>query len=81
MVGGEAALGRQAVGAEDRAWEQKRQQYKAFFASVPGADGLSEEEKTQYIADIAQKELGLSANEIKRMQALDRIESAESSVQ
>lgn len=81
MVGEEAAQRLQAVDAEEKAWEQKRQQYKALLTDVPGTDGLSEDEKSQYIADVAQKELGLSANEIKRMQALDRIESAESSVQ
>lgn len=78
MVGEEAAQRLQAVDAEEKAWEQKRQQYKALLTDAPGTDGLSEDEKSQYIADVAQKELGLSANEIKRMQALDRIESAES---
>lgn len=78
LVGEEAAQRLQAVDAEEKAWEQKRRQYKALLTDVPGTDGLSEEERSQYIADVAQKELGLSANEIKRMQALDRIESAES---
>ena len=77
-AGAEAAQRLQAVDAEEKAWEQKRQQYKALLTDAPGTDGLSEDEKSQYIADVAQKELGLSANEIKRMQALDRIESAES---
>ncbi|HVL01224.1 MAG TPA: lipase secretion chaperone [Dongiaceae bacterium] len=76
-VGEEAASRLQTMDAEDRAWEQKRQQYKSLLSSTPGADGLSDEEKSQYVADLAQKELGLSVNEVKRMQALDRIESAE----
>lgn len=77
MVGEAAALRLQVMDGENRAWEKKRASYKALFSTIPGTEGLSQEEKVQYIAEVAQKELGLSESELKRMQALDRIDAAE----
>ncbi len=77
LVGEAAAQRLDLVDQENRIWEEKRSRYKALFTSIPGTDGLGEEEKNQYVADIARQELGLSDNELKRMHALDRIEAAE----
>lgn len=77
MVGEEAARRLAVVDEEKRQWEQKRAQYKALLGESGGLDGMADSERNAYIADIAERELGLSSNEIKRMQALDRIEAAE----
>lgn len=78
MVGEEAAQRLAQVDEEKRVWNQKRNQYKSLIQQTPGLGGMTDSERTNYIADLAQRELGLSSNEIKRMQALDRIEAAES---
>jgi lipase chaperone LimK len=78
LVGEEAAKRLAQVDEEKRVWEQKRNQYKSLISATPGLDGMTVDERTAYVADLAQRELGLSSNEIKRMQALDRIEAAES---
>ena len=78
MVGEAAAKRLEQVDAENRAWDQKRSEYKALLNGTAGLDGMTDSERQAYIADVAQRELGLSTNEIKRMQALDRIEAAES---
>lgn len=78
MVGEDAARRLQALDEEDRAWAEKRASYKKLVQGLSGTEGLSDEEKYQYVADLAQKELGLSERDLKRMQALDRIDAAES---
>lgn len=78
LVGEEAARRLAQADEEERVWEHKRDQYKQLISTTPGLDGMTGDERTAYVADLAQRELGLSANEIKRMQALDRIEAAES---
>jgi len=78
LVGEEAAQRLAQVDEEKRVWTQKRDQYKSLIQQTPGLTGMTDSERTNYIADLAQRELGLSSNEIKRMQALDRIEAAES---
>ena len=81
LVGEEAAQRLAQVDEENRAWAQKRDQYKNLLSGTPGLDGMTDAERNAYITDLAQRELGLSANEIMRMQALDRIEAAETSLQ
>lgn len=78
LVGEEAAKRLAQVDDEKRLWAQKRNQYKALLEHTPGLAGMTDTERTSYIANLAQRELGLAHNEIKRMQALDRIEAAES---
>lgn len=77
LVGEEAAMRLAQVDEEKRIWAQKRNQYKQLL-ETPGLAGMTESEKSDYIADLAQQQLGLSSNEIRRMQALDRIEAADS---
>lgn len=76
MVGEEAARRLAQVDQEQDAWTQKRDQYRQL-AQVPGLEVMDPQERQNHIADIAQQQLGLNANEVKRMQALDRIEAAE----
>lgn len=78
MVGEAAAKRLAQVDEENRQWQDKRSQYKSLVQDSVDLDGMAAPERDAYIADLAQRELGLSANEIKRMQALDRIEAAES---
>ncbi|MEZ5504539.1 MAG: lipase secretion chaperone [Gammaproteobacteria bacterium] len=78
MVGEDAAKRLAQVDEEKRQWQSKREQYKALLSESGHLDGLATADRNAYIVDLAQRELGLTSNEIKRMQALDRIEAAES---
>lgn len=81
MVGEEAAKRLAQVDEEKRIWAQKRDQYTSLIQQTPGLAGMTDAERKSYIADLAQRQLGLSSNEINRMQALDRIEAAEAAQQ
>lgn len=76
MVGEEAARRLTQADKEQEAWTQKRDWYRQL-ALAPELEGMNPEERRNYISDIAQRQLGLNANEVKRMQALDRIEATE----
>jgi len=78
MVGEDAAKRLAQVDEEKRQWQSKREQYKALLSESGHLDSLAAADRNAYIVDLAQRELGLTSNEIKRMQALDRIEAAES---
>lgn len=77
MVGEDAAKRLAQVDEEKRQWQKKREQYKALLNESAQLNGLAADERNAYLVELAQRTLGLTDNEIKRMQALDRIEAAE----
>jgi lipase chaperone LimK len=77
LVGEDAAQRLAQADEEQNLWTQKRDQYINLVHATSGLDAMTSEERQNYIADLAQRELGLNASEIKRMQALDRIEAEE----
>jgi len=73
---GQEAADRLAILDNNRhIWQTKRQNYQALKAQWNDVSGLSVSDKTQAFEQYAREKLALNKQELKRMQALDRIQA------
>ncbi|MEH6448045.1 MAG: lipase secretion chaperone [Oleispira sp.] len=79
LVGEEAANRLTQLDADRRNWQEKKQAYKVLKAQWNEASGLSNNDKISVFEKQAIENLALTESELKRLKALDYIQSRSSS--